>query len=53
MHIIFDNNNKSQKIRNSLIKKIKSQKFSQNNLVIVIGGDGFIASNFKKKQRLK
>ena len=50
MHIIFDNNNKSQKIRNSLIKKIKSQKFSQNNLVIVIGGDGFMLQTLKKNK---
>ena len=50
MHIIFDNNNKSQKIRNSLIKKIKSQKFSQINLVIVIGGDGFMLQTLKKNK---
>ena len=50
MQIIFDNNNKSQKIRNSLIKKIKSQKFSQNNLVIVIGGDGFMLQTLKKNK---
>ena len=50
MQIIFDNNNKSQKIRNSLIKKIKSQKFSQINLVIVIGGDGFMLQTLKKNK---
>ena len=50
MQIIFDNNNKSQKIRNSLIKKIKSQKFSKNNLVIVIGGDGFMLQTLKKNK---
>ena len=50
MQIIFDNNNKSQKIRNSLIKKIKSQKFSQTNLVIVIGGDGFMLQTLKKNK---
>ncbi|MDA9694900.1 NAD kinase [Candidatus Pelagibacter sp.] len=50
MQIIFDNNNKSQKIRNSLIKKIKYQKFSKNNLVIVIGGDGFMLQTLKKNK---
>ena len=48
--IIFDKNRKSIKIKNLLIKKIKSSKFRQDNLVIVIGGDGFMLATLKKNK---
>ena len=48
LQIIFDKNTKSLKIKDLLLKKIRSQKFKQNNLIIVIGGDGFMLEVLKK-----
>ncbi len=46
--IISDRNKKSSNIKNSLLKKINKHKFEQNDLVIVIGGDGFMLETLKK-----
>jgi len=48
LHIISDKNKKSLKIKKLLIKKIDSSQFKQNNLIIVIGGDGFMLETLKK-----
>ena len=53
LQIIADNNQKSLKIKNLLIKKINSNKFQQTDLVIVIGGDGFMLKILKKNNDLK
>ena len=53
LQIIADNNKKSLKIKNLLIKKINSNKFQQTDLVIVIGGDGFMLKILKKNNDLK
>jgi NAD+ kinase len=45
LQIISDKNKKSSKIKNILIKKINKEQFKKENLIIVIGGDGFHASN--------
>ena len=47
LQIISDKNKKSLKIKNFLIKKINSKKFKKENLVIVIGGDGFMLQTLK------
>ena len=47
--IIFDKNKKSIIIKNQLIKKINQYKFKNPNLLIVIGGDGFMLQTLKKK----
>ena len=47
---ISDKNKKSLNIKKLLIKKIDSHQFKQNNLVIVIGGDGFMLETLKKYQ---
>ena len=47
--IISDKNKKSIKIKNLLIKKINNAQFKQKDLVIVIGGDGFMLETLKKK----
>ena len=49
--IISDNNKKSLKIKSLLLKKIKSKKFTKDNLIIVIGGDGFMLQNLKKNKK--
>jgi NAD+ kinase len=51
--IISDKNKKSSKIKNLLLRKIKNHRFKQDNLVIVIGGDGFMLETLKKNKNSK
>ena len=53
LHVVSDKNKKSIKIKNSLINKIKNFQFKKNNLIIVIGGDGFMLETLKKNKNLK
>ena len=53
IQIIFDKNKKSLKIKNQLINKIKSYQPKISNLVIVIGGDGFMLETLKKNKNSK
>jgi len=46
--IISDKNKRSSKIKYLLEKKIKNFQFKQKNLIIVIGGDGFMLETLKK-----
>ena len=46
--IISDNNTKSKKIKKILKKKIGRKKYFKSNVVIVIGGDGFMLQTLKK-----
>ena len=48
--IISDKNKRSIMIKRLLIKKIDSYKFKKKNLVIVIGGDGFMLQTLKKNK---
>ena len=49
-HIISDTNKKSLKIKNILLKKIISNNFQNKNLIIVIGGDGFMLQTLKRNK---
>ena len=49
--IISDRNKKSQRIKSILIKKINLKKFNKPNLILVIGGDGFMLQNLKKNKK--
>ena len=51
--IISDKNKKSSNIKNLLLKKIKNHQFKQDDLVIVIGGDGFMLETLKKYKNSK
>ncbi len=51
--IIFDKNKKSLKIKNILSRKIEANQFNKKNLVIVIGGDGFMLQTLKKNKNSK
>ena len=53
LHIISDKNKKSSKIKNLLIKKIKSSYFKKENLIIVIGGDGFMLQTLKRNKNYR
>ena len=48
--ILSDKNKKSTNIKKQLIAKIKGYQFKQKNLVIVIGGDGFMLQTLKKNK---
>ena len=51
--LISDTNKKSLKIKKSLIKKIKIFPIIKSNLIIVVGGDGFMLQTLKKNYKLK
>jgi len=51
--IISDRNKKSLNIKNLILKKIKNYYFKQKDLVIVIGGDGFMLETLKKNENSK
>ena len=53
LQIISDTNLKSLKIKKVLLKKIKSTLFKKENLIIVIGGDGFMLQTLKKNKNSK
>ena len=53
LQIISDKNTKSSKIKNLLVKKLNQDQFKQSNLIIVIGGDGFMLQTLKKNKNSK
>jgi NAD+ kinase len=53
LQIISDKNTKSSKIKKLLIKKINQEQFKKDNLIIVIGGDGFMLQTLKKNKNSK
>jgi len=52
-HIVFDKNKLSTKIKNFLFKKINNYSVLKSNLIIVIGGDGFMLETLKKYNKYK
>jgi len=48
---ISDTNKKSLKIKNFLLKKFKTSFIKRKNLVIVIGGDGFMLQTLKRNKK--
>jgi NAD+ kinase len=53
LQIISDNNTKSSKIKKLLVKKLNQEQFKKDNLIIVIGGDGFMLQTLKKNKNSK
>jgi NAD+ kinase len=51
--IISDINKKSLRIKSILLKKNKSCEFKRKNLIVVIGGDGFMLQTLKKNKNSK
>tara|TARA_B100000989_G_scaffold269288_1_gene224589 strand:- start:1931 stop:2698 length:768 start_codon:yes stop_codon:yes gene_type:complete len=49
--IISDQNSKSLNIKKKIQKIIKKQFFNRTNIVIVIGGDGFMLQTLKKNKK--
>ena len=52
LQIISDKNKKSLKIKKLLTKKIIAEDFTKENIIIVIGGDGFMLETLKKNKNL-
>ena len=52
-HILYDKNKLSIKIKNFLKKKLGNYSISKSNLIIVIGGDGFMLGSLKKYYKYK
>ena len=53
IQIISDKNSKSQKIKSILLNKLNKKKIQKTNLIIVIGGDGFMLQTLKKNKKSK
>jgi len=53
LQIICDKNTKSSKIKKLLAKKLNQEQFKKDNLIIVIGGDGFMLQTLKKNKNSK
>ncbi len=53
LQIISDKNKRSLKIKHLLTKKLYQEQFKKENLVIVIGGDGFMLQTLKKNKNSK
>ena len=53
LQIISDKNTKSSKIKKLLVKKLNQERFKKDNLIIVIGGDGFMLQTLKKNKNSK
>ena len=51
--IIADNNKRSSIIKKSVTKKTNSHSLQKSNLIIVIGGDGFMLETLKKFNKYK
>ena len=51
--IISDKNSKSLKIKNVISKKLKNFNNKKNNILIVIGGDGFMLQTLKRNKHTK
>ena len=49
--IIFDKNEKSRRIKDSLKRTIKTSDIKIKNLIFVIGGDGFMLETLKKNNK--
>ena len=53
IQIISDKNNKSQRIKTTLVSKFKKLDDVKSNITIVIGGDGFMLQTLKKNKNSK
>ena len=48
IYLVFDKTKNSLKIKSSLVKKIETTTLKKSNIIIVLGGDGFMLQTLKK-----
>mgnify|MGYP001209959464 CR=1 FL=1 len=53
IYLAFDKTKNSLKIKNFLIKKIQTTTLKKSNIIIVLGGDGFMLQTLKKLYKFK
>ena len=53
IYLVFDKTKSSLKIKNFLIKKFETTTLKKSNIIIVLGGDGFMLQTLKKLYKLK
>jgi len=53
IQVISDTNQRSLKIKSQLLKILNKNKINKINIVIVVGGDGFMLQTLKKNKRSK
>ena len=52
IYLVFDKTKNSLKIKSFLIKKIHSTTLKKSNVIIVLGGDGFMLQTLDPLRRL-
>jgi NAD+ kinase len=53
IYLVFDKTKSSLKIKNLLSKKIETTTLKRSNIIIVLGGDGFMLQTLKKLYKFK
>ena len=53
IQVISGTNQKSLKIKLQLFKELNKNKINRSNIIIVIGGDGFMLQTLKKNKKSK
>ena len=48
IYLVFDKTKNSLKIKTQIIKKIEITSIKKSNIIIVVGGDGFMLQTLKK-----
>jgi NAD+ kinase len=53
IYLVFDKTKNSLRIKNLLIKKIQTTTLKKSNIIIVLGGDGFMLQTLKRLYKFK
>ena len=53
IHLVLDKTKTSLKIKSQLLKKIKTTNLKKSDIIIVLGGDGFMLQTLKKLYKFK
>ena len=53
IYLVFDKTKASLKIKSLLIKKVSVTTLNKSNIIIVLGGDGFMLQTLKKFHKYK
>ena len=53
IHLVFDKTKASLRIKSLLIKKVSITSLKKSDMIIVVGGDGFMLQTLKKLHKYK